>query len=127
MRAPRRVLVIEDERPFADNLRDFLLSRKVDEVRVAFDAAGAIKAVEGFEPEFVLVDYALGLDDGLLVLDEIRSRHPRCRALLMTAHPHDSVQRAARERGITTVLDKPFSFADLCSAMSRCEPPPAHG
>lgn len=121
MRQPNKILVVEDEVTFADNLREYL-ARNTGEVRVALDAASALQVAEDFLPDLVLLDYALGSDNGLTVLDRMRSSQPGCQALLMTAHPSDDIVREAGNRGVSAVLFKPFSFAELKEAMTHCQP-----
>ena len=117
-----RILVVDDEPVFADNLRDYL-SRGGPDVRVAHDAQSALEAAADFSPEIVLMDCRLGASDGIAVLDRIRLDRPACRALLMTAHPSEDVIHAADALGVSTVLFKPFSFAELRDAMLACQAP----
>lgn len=117
-----RILVVDDEPVFADNLRDYL-SRSSPDVRVAHDAQTALMTATDFSPEIVLMDCRLGAADGIAVLDRIRAERPDCRALLMTAHPREDVIRAADALGVSTVLSKPFSFAELRDAMLACQVP----
>jgi DNA-binding NarL/FixJ family response regulator len=116
-----RILVVEDEQTFADNLRAYL-SRRAPEVRIALDAETALRAAEDFAPDLVLMDYALGSDDGLQVLEKIRRRRPACHALLMTGHPSDEIFRSAGPLGVSAVLFKPFSFAELNAALASSHP-----
>lgn len=117
-----RILVVDDEPVFADNLRDYL-SRGGPDVRIAHDAQTALQTATDFSPEIVLMDCRLGAADGIAVLDRIRTERPECRALLMTAHPSEDVIHAADALGVSTVLSKPFSFAELRDAMLACQAP----
>lgn len=116
MELASRILVVEDEPTFADNLRDYL-SRDCPDVRVAHDAPTALRTAEDFAPDFVLMDCRLGDCNGIEVLGRIRANRQDCRALLMTAHPSQDVLQAANAIGVSTVLFKPFSFAELREAM----------
>lgn len=122
MELASRILVVEDETIFADNLRDFL-SRACPDVRVAHDAPTALRTAEDFAPDFVLMDCRLGDCSGIEVLERIRANRRDCRALLMTAHPSQDVLQAANAIGVSTVLFKPFSFAELRDAMRSSRAP----
>jgi CheY-like chemotaxis protein len=123
MERASRILVVDDEPVFADNLRSFL-SRDCPDVRVALDAQEALRTAEAFAPDLVLMDCRLGNSDGIAVLDRIRAgRRQHCRALLMTAHPSQDVLEAADAIGVSTVLSKPFSFAELRDAMRSSQVP----
>jgi DNA-binding response OmpR family regulator len=71
----RRVLVVDDYRDGADALADLLRSDGA-EVRVAYDAKGAVEAADALLPEVVFLDLSLGAGDGCQVGREIRERSP---------------------------------------------------
>jgi two-component system OmpR family response regulator len=108
----KRVLVVEDEGQLLMNLRDFLARRGWD-ARTARTGAAAVEAVADFAPGAVLLDYQLPDMDGFQVLAAIRSRHPRCGCVLMTAQPLDPLAARARQHRIAHILSKPFSLADM--------------
>ena len=90
-------------------------------------AANAREALRHFSGAAVaLLDDDLPDADGLALADTLRRRHPRCRTVLMTADLTPQLRRQARERGITGVLEKPFSLETLVAAIREAlEGPPA--
>jgi two-component system OmpR family response regulator len=80
----RRVLVVDDYRPFADLVAAEVRKRGWD-ARVACSADEARKAVEDFRPDAVVLDVLLRNMDGFELAAEFERRFPACRFLLMSA------------------------------------------
>jgi response regulator receiver domain-containing protein len=75
---PANVLVVDDERHIARFL-EFVLKKAGYEVAVAHNGEQALAAVDGFEPDAVLLDLVLPGISGLEVLKRLRSdkiQHP---------------------------------------------------
>ena len=107
-----KVLIVEDEHIFADNLRRYL-ERRGWIAMVANTGRMAVSASRDFAPDVVLLDYRLPDIDGFQVLREMRRVHPRCRCVLMTAHPADTVSVGAGQLRIRRILYKPFTLVDM--------------
>jgi len=71
--APRRVLVVDDNRDAADVMA-LLLSFAGHEVRVAYDGGEALDVNLAFRPEVVLLDIGLPVLDGYHVAQQIRAQ-----------------------------------------------------
>ena len=118
MSASRRVLIVEDEDILAENLQAYLQRASCD-ARVASDGASAIRALDGFVPDVLVLDYRLPDMSGFQVLDAIRMRGATANAVLMTGQPRNEVYDEAVRRGIEHILFKPFPLAEL-SKVVRC-------
>ncbi|WP_026295856.1 response regulator [Aromatoleum toluclasticum] len=118
MSASRRVLIVEDEDILAENLQAYLQRASCD-ARVAPDGASAIRALDGFVPDVLVLDYRLPDMSGFQVLDAIRMRGATANAILMTGQPRNEVYDEAVRRGIEHILFKPFPLAEL-SKVVRC-------
>ena len=116
MLSPRRVMIVEDEEILAANLKAHL-ERASCEPRIATDGASAIMLAEAFVPDVVVLDYRLPDMTGFEVFDAIR-HHARL-YVLITGHPTSTVLKAARERGIESILFKPFPLAELSAVVCR--------
>lgn len=119
-----RILVVEDERVLAQNLKSFLARRFAD-VRIASDGEFALRMLESFAPDVIVLDYGLPFMNGLQTYTEIlrRARHVGC--VMITGYPVENIAPRARERGIRHLLGKPFALSELqhlveLSAVSRC-------
>src|ERR1700677_88225 len=68
-----RILVVDDD----ERLRELLvlvLESAGYTVALAADADSAVRSISTFEPDLVVLDVALGADDGRLLLADIRKR-----------------------------------------------------
>lgn len=81
----RRLLVIDDERPFADSLVEFFTDREY-EARAAYDAESGRRIADDFDPHAIISDIKMPGQSGLDFLEEIRSHGDRRVVILVTAH-----------------------------------------
>jgi DNA-binding NtrC family response regulator len=79
-----RVLVVDDERQFAETLAERLRTRGM-EVHTAYDGASAVEVVRQSHPDVVLLDLSMPGMDGLAALKAIKELVPRTEVVLLTA------------------------------------------
>lgn len=108
----KTVLIVEDEDTLGSNLREYL-ARRGWQAQLARNGSGAVAITIQFVPGVVLLDYQLPDMDGFQALGAIRTRHPACGCVLMTAHPLDRVAERSREHRIAHILSKPFALAEM--------------
>jgi len=108
----KRVLIIDDEEVFAENLQTHF-QRCGWDARVACNGKLAVIAADEFLPEVILLDYHLPDMNGFQVLDAIRAGNRCCGCVLMTGHPTEAVAADARRYGVERILCKPFPLAGL--------------
>jgi DNA-binding response OmpR family regulator len=113
---PKKVLIIEDEVIFAENLQTHLRRCGWD-ARIAGTGELAVMAADEFRPEVILLDYNLPDMNGFQALDAIRAAHPSCDCVLMTGRPDETVLAEAQRHGIGRVMCKPFSLEGLVSLL----------
>jgi DNA-binding response OmpR family regulator len=110
---PPRILIVEDERVLAKNLRAYL-SRGASDVRTAADAAQVFEMLESFAPDALVLDFGLAGVDGLRTYAEIIRRQARnIDCVMITGNPSEQLAQDARELGIHHVVGKPFRFSEL--------------
>jgi DNA-binding response OmpR family regulator len=110
---PPRILIVEDERVLAKNMKTYL-SRGARDVRTAVDAAQALEILESFAPDALVLDFSLPDVDGLQTYAEIVRRHARkIDCVLITGNPTEQITHDARELGIRHIVCKPFRFSTL--------------
>jgi CheY-like chemotaxis protein len=121
----KRILVIDDEQGFADNVGLYLGSSGAHDVTITYSGEEALGAAETFAPECILADYNLPGIDGLETISRLLKQHPAARCVLMTAYPSAAMFAAAREQGVREVLIKPFPLPSLrphvCGTQSTTE------
>jgi len=108
----KKVLIIEDEQIFAENLQTHFERRGWD-ARIACNGKLAVIAADEFMPELILLDFHLPDMNGFEVLDAIRAGNHCCGCVLMTGHPTDTVLADAQRYGIGRILCKPFPLSTL--------------
>jgi DNA-binding response OmpR family regulator len=117
----KRILVVDDETQFAENLRDYFSRRKA-EVVVLDSGEAALEAAGRLSPDVVIVADRLPAMDGAQTCEALKARLPPFHCVLLTDRSED-LPAAAREAGVDQVLEKPFPLADLeriVSAGSAC-------
>jgi CheY-like chemotaxis protein len=60
--------------------------------------------------------------DGFDVVRHVRQRKPRIPAIVWTAQGSDQTRQTALDAGAVGYLPKPFTLAELCSAVDRALP-----
>ena len=114
-----RILVVDDDRDFADTVVHLL---RLDgfEVETAHSMAAARQALERFAPLVALVDIRMGDGSGLDLAAEIRTAYPDVSCVMMTAYASVDTAVTALQEGANDYLRKPFFTRDLLSTIRRC-------
>ena len=115
----RRVLVIDDDRDFADSLCNLLALEGYD-MEVAYSMAGALDAFDRFQVEVALIDIRLGDQDGLALVTEFRQRREDVICVIITAYASVETAVHALQEGAYDFLCKPFYPEDLMATLERC-------
>lgn len=105
-----RILIVDDE----PNIRSGLakgLSREVDVIEVAGDAAEAIEKFSAEEFHLVIADVRLpGEMDGIHLVSEIRNMRPETLVIVITAHGTVETAVDAMRRGAFDFITKPVDL-----------------
>ena len=118
--APRRILVVDDNRDSADSLCA-LLRIGGHEAVAAYDGLEAVNAAAAFRPEVILLDIGLPKLNGFEVARRIRQREgDACPVLVaLTGWGQDSDRKASREAGFDAHLVKPVDDATLTKLLAN--------
>ena len=119
MMSEDKILLVEDDRDFAESLKLLLQMKGYDPTVVASgEEALDVYFDGGFS--FVLMDIKLPGLSGVETLNVILERAPQCRILLMTGCEKGSPEVvSASMAGAVGVLYKPFRINDLLSAINK--------
>jgi len=111
-----RVLIVEDERQMAEQLRKGL-EREGYSVLVANDGEHGLDLARTFEHDLVILDWMLPKLDGVQVARRLRQARVETRILMLTARgaPPDVVE--GLDCGADDYLIKPFSFDVLLARL----------
>jgi DNA-binding response OmpR family regulator len=111
--AKKRVLLVDDDPELVESVRIALLSHGY-EVLVACDGAEALSRVERDHPDLMLLDLVMPRRSGLTVLDRMHRTAMRSTPIIMmTGTDEQRHQDAARLRGVSVFLCKPFAIEQL--------------
>jgi DNA-binding NarL/FixJ family response regulator len=113
-----RVGIVDDHALVLDGLR-LILEREsdIEVVGDATDASGAFALAATRKPHVMLVDLTLGRSDGVALLRDLTSRHPRIRLVTVTMHEHEETVRQAFLAGAAGYVVKGAPSADLVAAV----------
>ena len=116
--APRRVLVVDDNRDAADMLTELLL-RAGYVTKVAYDGLSALSLAASFLPEAVVLDIGLPGIDGYELTRRLRrlSGLELLRVIALTGYGQDHDRARSAEAGATAHLVKPVNFKALLDAL----------
>ena len=114
-----RILVVDDNKDSADSL-GMLLRLKVNEIRTAYDGMEALKVVETFRPDLVLLDIGLPKLNGYDVARRIRQQ-PWGRDVILvalTGWGQDEDRRRSQAAGFNFHIVKPVELSALESLLA---------
>ena len=106
------ILIIDDERIFADTLAKRLSMRGI-ECEVAYDGRTGLARLESRTFTGVVLDLRLPDFDGCEVLRRVMHLHPRLPVVILTAHGSAEDERECMKNGATAFLHKPANLTQL--------------
>ena len=115
----RRVLIVDDDRDFADALHG-LLTIEGYVTAVAYNDRQARKAVETFDPQVAILDYRLGQANGVELAASLKQHRPAMVCILATAFAELDTAVEALRRGIYDYFRKPLHAEELLATLERC-------
>jgi DNA-binding response OmpR family regulator len=111
-----RVLIIEDERSLAREMKIFL-EKAYYLCEKALTATEAKKLMIENEYDFILLDLGLPDNDGLELLEETKKMCPNASYIILTARGNLEDRIKGLDLGADDYLPKPFSLLELQSRM----------
>ena len=122
-----RILIVDDEPNIVTSL-EFLMRRNDYEVRVASNGEEALRLVEAFRPNLLLLDVMMPQRNGFEVCRKIRENPAlgEVKIVMLTAKGREVERDRGLGLGANAYVTKPFSTKELMSAV-RCLLNPAAG
>jgi len=111
MRKPR-LLLVDDEIPFAANLVK-LLSRRGYEVSAVYDGDSALRIVQEHEFDVVILDQNMPGKDGITVLRELKVKKPHLEVVILTGYGSIDLALNGFELGAYDYTTKPIQLGVL--------------
>jgi two-component system OmpR family response regulator len=115
----RRALIVDDEKPFNDVLRE-LLSLEGFDVQPAYNAATARQLIEASPPDLVVLDVRLPDVNGFTLLRQLRDKGlgSSTKVIIVSAHATREEMAQALLGGADAFLLKPFAMKQLQAALA---------
>jgi PAS domain S-box-containing protein len=119
LRAGCRLLVVDDDRDFADSLGE-LLRLEGFEVDQAHSLVTARARLAERRPAIALIDIRLRDGSGLDLVAEVNAGYPEVTCIVMTAYASIDTAVATLHQQAYDYLRKPFYPEDLLATIDRC-------
>jgi DNA-binding response OmpR family regulator len=118
--SPTRVLVVEDDRDFAESLVIALGTRKC-QVDIAGSGEEAVRKFRHDRYDIAFMDVKLPGMNGVQSLAEILLVAPDARVVMMTGFSEQSLLEQALSTGAIAVLLKPFRMRELLAYIDQLQ------
>jgi two-component system, chemotaxis family, CheB/CheR fusion protein len=116
-----RVLLVDDE-PDARNLLGLILTSYEAEVRDCASAAEALQILDEWQPDVMVSDIGMPVEDGYELMRKVRAREPErgglVPALALTAYARAEDAQRALEAGYHAHIPKPVEPGELATAVA---------
>ncbi len=115
---PSRVLLVDDEREFAQTLSERLQLRDMGSV-VAFDGETAMTLVKEDDPEVMIIDLKMPDIDGIEILKKVKQTRPEIEVIVLTGHGSEADKNQCMELGAFAYLQKPVDINYLSETLKK--------
>ena len=102
-----KLLLVDDEKDVVTILRKYIFVRIEADIELAYSGDEAIKRVNDFKPDVILLDVMMPGKSGLDVLPEMRAICPDARVVMVSAWASSEVAAKAAEFGVKDYINKP--------------------
>ncbi|MEI7480790.1 MAG: response regulator [Elusimicrobiota bacterium] len=117
-----KALIVEDNALMRYTIKSLLLKLGHEVVGEAGDAESAINAYTALKPEVVFLDLILPGRSGVEILEVLRGLDPKIKVVVVTAIEQTELDRKLSNKGVMTVIRKPFSYEEFKEALSHIVP-----
>mgnify|MGYP000386250722 CR=1 FL=1 len=109
---PVNLLIVDDEPDFVRTMEK-RLSRRSMNVVTAVSGAEALKLLDNFSADVVVLDVKMPEMDGIQTLKAIRRRHPLIEVIMLTGHASMDAAVEGMQQGAFHYLMKPAEINEL--------------
>lgn len=118
MAQKRKIVIAEDHKILREGLKSLL--RTIEDLEVIGEAADgleAIRCVENYHPELLLLDISMPKMNGLSVIPEIKNRFPETKILVLTIHESEDYILESFRSGVDGYCLKDANYSELLTAI----------
>ena len=105
----KKILIVDDDKAVRTTLTDFL-NLKGYTTKSAGKGKEALKIMETFTPNLVLLDYMMPLFSGLEIFPRLRKLFPYIKVIIITGRGSEEIAVRALKMGVDDYLTKPFDL-----------------
>lgn len=113
-----KILVLDDERVFRDEIKEFLETDGFV-VHVAAKPSAAFDLFKQTEIDIMILDLKLPEMDGITVLQKVKELYPDVEVIMITGHGDMDAVIQAMRFGAVEFFPKPFRLIDMKAAIQR--------
>jgi DNA-binding NtrC family response regulator len=107
-----RVLIVDDEKEFADSLSERLSLRECD-VQTSLSGEDALEKIQHYNVDVVILDVVMPEMGGIEILREIKRRKPWTEVIMLTGQATVETAVEGMQLGALDYVMKPCSTPDL--------------
>jgi len=114
----KKIVIAEDHTILREGLRSLLSSSdEFEVVGEAVDGLDAIRCVENYHPDLILLDLAMPRMNGIEAIKEIKRQSSETKVLVLTVHKSEEYVLAAFQSGADGYCLKDATHAELLNAI----------
>jgi DNA-binding response OmpR family regulator len=115
----QHLLVVDDEQQICE-LLDLYLTKQGYEVSTCPTSTEALRAIGSGRVDLVVLDIGLAHEDGLQVLEHIKSRHPEVKVVMLTGMGFvEDLLQEAQQKGADGYVSKVLPLDELLVTIQR--------
>jgi two-component system OmpR family response regulator len=107
-----KVLIVDDEEAFANNIVKLIANRGYD-TKAVYNGQSAIDALDEADFDVIILDMKMPGLDGLATLKQIKRKKPGVEVIILTGHSSWDAGINGIQLGAFDFLMKPIRFDDL--------------
>lgn len=119
-----KVLLVDDEKVFAETLSERLQTRDID-AKAVFGGSQALDQIAREEPDIMVLDLQMPDMNGLEVLRRVREKYPNIETVILTGHGTAAARERAANLGAAGYLEKPVDIVTLIETIHGAFTAPA--
>jgi len=118
--APKKVVIAEDHKILREGLKAlFKDDQRIEVVAEAGDGMEAIRCVEKYKPDLLLLDLSMPKMGGISVLKDVKSRFPETKVLVLTIHESEEYVLEGFQSGANGYCLKDAGRTELLTAIEH--------
>lgn len=116
-----KVMIVDDEKFIRKSIRNRMDWKKygITQIEEAGNGEEALKLLDTFYPEIVLVDIRMPKMDGLAFITEAKKKYPEINYVIMSAYSDFSYAKTAIQLGVEAYLLKPVNKDELETLLNK--------